>query len=142
MCIYCQNFDAQLVVRILDIFFAEGRPIIFQMALALFQSLESLFFEGVSLVEEIKDKSSDDIIVLIQHGRLEPSQNSTWYTKLTPDQLIHNALKFKVTESDLEKLRKEYLHTFLFKKDLKHCIVCFTRNYGYSAGRQCCRRNC
>lgn len=99
MCIYCQNFDPKFVVRIWDIFFAEGWPIIFQVALALFQSIQ----------DEIMELTADEILVFIQHGSLMFDYKDRWITKLTPDELIKKALKFKVTEKDLEKIGRAHV---------------------------------
>lgn len=80
--------------------------------------------------------------MLIQHGKVEYEPNSRYYTELTPDELINNALKFKVTVHDLEEYRKEYNEQTLFRQNLNFYIVCFTRLNGYSAGRQHRMRVC
>ena len=142
MCIYCQNFDPKLVVRIWDIFFAEGWPIVFQVALALFQSIQGFGCYGDLFVDEIMTLTSDEILVLIQHGSLSFDYNDRWFTNLTPDELIKKALKFNVTEKDLEKYHKEYTRRELKRKNLANYSVCFTTSNGYSARRTCRMRDC
>lgn len=142
MCIYCQNFDPKFVVRIWDIFFAEGWPIIFQVALALFQSIQGWGCHRALLVDEIMELTADEILVFIQHGSLMFDYKDRWITKLTPDELIKKALKFKVTEKDLEKYHEEYSRKVLKRKNLTNCSVCFTSSNGYSARRRCPMRNC
>lgn len=74
--------------------------------------------------------TADEILVFIQHGSLMFDYKDRWITKLTPDELIKKALKFKVTEKDLEKYHEEYSRKVLKRKNLTNCSVCFTSSNG------------
>ncbi|KAK8800274.1 hypothetical protein WA171_004909 [Blastocystis sp. BT1] len=98
MCVYSRSFPYDVVVRIWDIFLAEGWTIVYQVALALLK-----LYEKDILGKEFEEVHS--LISNINHSENLPSA----------DVIIKTALSFPVTNEELELLRKEFARTRMTK---------------------------
>lgn len=100
MCVFSRTFPYDIVVRVWDIFLAEGWRIVYQVALALMKLNE----------KAIVGQEYEDVFELIRNFNGE--------TLPPAEELIQEALMFPITDEELESLRKEFARTKMTRVNL------------------------
>eukprot|EP01094_Clydonella_sp_ATCC50884_P027292 TRINITY_DN7794_c0_g1_i1.p1 TRINITY_DN7794_c0_g1~~TRINITY_DN7794_c0_g1_i1.p1 ORF type:complete len:449 (+),score=199.62 TRINITY_DN7794_c0_g1_i1:50-1396(+) len=78
------------VIRIFDVFLAEGARVLFRVSLALLKSM------------------AGDLVTLDLEGIMERLKNISKYVTVSPDEIINIAMSFKIPSKKIERLEKEY----------------------------------
>ena len=125
MCVYTRSFPYDVVVRIWDIFLSEGWVIVYQVALALLALFKGLRCARVLGVEEILGKDFEDAYAVI--SGINHSVSMMVWTHSKPklpsaDVIISTALRFEITDDELETYRREFARTNMKKIDFSFSV--------------------